>query len=186
MAGLSVGSLLAMAYVDYATGFEVVFSAAYLLPVVLCAWHFGRGAVWAMALASGAAGWLVDWGHPYSHPLIEIGNAFMCFVVTLVVGLVLHALRHTLRERQQTNERLQAALERVQQSTAEILRLQNGLQVICSWTNRVKVGEQWMSAEEFLTTQLHLKISHGISPEASDTWLAARRKLPGSELDPGL
>jgi len=38
MALASVLSLFAMAYVDYVTGYELVFSAAYLIPVSLCAW----------------------------------------------------------------------------------------------------------------------------------------------------
>jgi hypothetical protein len=45
--------------------------------------------------------------------------------------------------------------------------LQNGLQVVCAWTKQIKVGDQWMTPDEFLSTRLHLKISHGMSPEAT-------------------
>jgi hypothetical protein len=37
MAVVSFASLLLMACVDYVTGYELVFSAAYLIPVSLCA-----------------------------------------------------------------------------------------------------------------------------------------------------
>ncbi len=63
------------------------------------------------------------------------------------------------------NRDLQSALDELKRSTREIRKLQNGLQVVCAWTKQVKVGDKWMAPDEFLITQLHLKISHGISPE---------------------
>jgi hypothetical protein len=62
---------------------------------------------------------------------------------------------------------LQKALDELKRSTEEITKLQNGLQVVCAWTQQIKVGDKWMTPDEFLSTQLHLKISHGMSPEAS-------------------
>src|ERR1700744_5672917 len=169
MAVVSIVPLLAMAYVDYITGYELVFSAAYLLPVSLCAWYFGRREIWLMSLASGAASWFVDStsGHAYSHFMIQYWNSFMCFLVSLLAGLLLHRLKHILQERKQMNTELQLALDELKRSTEEIRKLQNGLQVVCAWTKRIKVGEQWMTPDEFLASQLHLKISHGMSPEAS-------------------
>lgn len=155
-----------MVYVDYVTGYELVFSAAYLIPVSICAWYFGRRTVWLMAIASGLASWLVDMGHSYSHFMIQYWNGTMCFLVSLGTGLLLYRLKLTLAERKQMNTDLQKALEELRQSTEEIRKLQNGLQVVCAWTKRIKVGEQWMTPDEFLTTQLHLQISHGMSPEA--------------------
>jgi hypothetical protein len=169
MAVVSVVSLLVMAYIDYITGYELVFSAAYLIPVALCAWYFGQLAIWLMSVASGLASWFVDMlsGHSYSHFMIQYWNSFTCFLVSLITGLLLHRLRHILNDRKQMNNDLQKALEELKHSMEEIRKLQNGLQVVCAWTKRIKVGEQWMTPDEFLTTQLHLKISHGMSPEAS-------------------
>ena len=169
MALASIASLLAMSYIDYVTGYELVFSAAYLLPVSLCAWYFGRREVWLMAIASGVAAWFVDaiYGHEYFHFMIEYWNSFTCLLITLITGLLLHRLKRTLEERKQMNVSLQKALEEIKRSTEEIRKLQNGLQVVCAWTQRIKVGEHWMTPDEFLTKQLHLKISHGMSPEAS-------------------
>jgi hypothetical protein len=50
MAIVALASLLAMVYIDYIMGYELVFSAAYLIPVSLCAWYFGQRAVWLIAV----------------------------------------------------------------------------------------------------------------------------------------
>lgn len=169
MAGASIISLLAMSYIDYITGYELIFSVAYLIPVSLCAWNFGRRAVWLMSVASGLASWFVDVlsGHSYSQYMVQYWNGFTCFLISLVTGLLLHRLKHTLEERTRMNIDLQKALEDLKRSTEEIRKLQDGLQVVCAWTHRIKVGEEWMTPDQFLKTQLRLKLSHGMSPEAS-------------------
>jgi K+-sensing histidine kinase KdpD len=166
MAVVSIISLLVMTCIDYLTGYELVFSAAYLIPVSLCAWYFGRRAIWSMSIASGLASLFADMGHPYSHFMLQYFNSFTCFLISLITGLLLHRFKSTLEERKQMNHDLQKALEELKNSTEEITKLQNGLQVVCAWTKQIKVGEQWMSPDEFLRTQLHLKISHGMSPKA--------------------
>ena len=169
MALASILSLFAMAYVDYITGYELVFSAAYLIPVSFCAWHFSRRAVLLMSIASGMAAFVVDAidGHSYAHFMIQYWNSFTCFLISLITGLLLLRLKRTLEDRKQMNLNLQQALEELKQSTEEIRKLQNGLQVVCAWTKQIKVGDKWMTPDEFLSSQLHLKISHGMSPAAS-------------------
>lgn len=169
MAVISMLSLVAMAYVDYITGYELVFSAAYLLPVALCAWYFGRKAVCLMSFASGLASWFVDGlsGHAYAQSMVQYWNGFTCFIISIITGLLLFRLKHILTERKKMNDELKNALEELKRSTEEIRKLQNGLQVVCAWTKQIKVGDQWMTPDEFLSSQLHLKISHGISPQAS-------------------
>lgn len=167
IAALAILSLAVMAYLDHATGNELVFSAAYLVPVAICGWHLSRWAVIAMAFAGGAATWTVDWigTHSYSHFIYHYGNSFACFLISAVVGLVLHRLRRTLLEREEKNAELRKALDELARSTAQIRHLQDGLQIVCAWTQRIKVGEEWMAPEEFLQKRLNLKLSHGISPE---------------------
>jgi hypothetical protein len=169
MAAASVISLVIMSYIDYITGYELVFSAAYLIPVSLCAWNFGRQAIWYMSAASGFASWFVDVlsGHSYSQFMVQYWNGFTCFLISIVTGLILQRLKRTLEEQTRMNSDLQRALEDLKNSTEEIRKLQNGLQVVCAWTHRIKVGEEWMTPDQFLKTQLHLKLSHGMSPEAS-------------------
>jgi glucose-6-phosphate-specific signal transduction histidine kinase len=144
MAVVSIVSLLLMAYIDYITGYEFVFSAAYLIPVSVCAWHFGRRAILMMSVANGLASWFTDIGHPYSHVVFQYWNSFACSLICLITGLLLHRLRYTLEERKMMNNDLQKALEELKRSTEEIRKLQNGLQVVCAWTKQIKVGERWI------------------------------------------
>jgi hypothetical protein len=168
MAGFSVLSLVLMAYIDYVTGHELIFSAAYLVPVALVAWRFGRGAVTAMSIAGGACTWMTDWlgGKPYSHFFYHYGNSFTCLFICLLVGFLIIHLKGVLDRQKRANDELRVALDEIRRSTEEIRRLQSGLQVVCAWTKRVKVGDEWMTPEQFLATRLGLKLSHGISPDA--------------------
>jgi hypothetical protein len=166
MAIASVASLMVMAYIDYFTGYELVFSAAYLIPVSLCAWYFGLRTILVMSIASGVAAWFMDKNHPYSHYMFQFWNSFTCLLISILTGLLLHRLKHTLEERKQVNNDLQKAPEELKGSMEEIRKLQSGMQVVCAWTNRIKVGDRWMTPDEFLSTQLHLNLTHGISPEA--------------------
>jgi hypothetical protein len=161
-----------MAALDFTTGQELAFSCAYLLPVSLTAWWFNRGAMIAVSTLSCAIAFVVDEldGYAYSHPGIQYWNASTCFVISIITGLVLERLKAVLTERQRANDELRAALEKLESSTQEIRNLQSGLQIVCAWTKRIKVGDGWMTPEEFLVSQLHLKLSHGMSPEALKEW----------------
>jgi K+-sensing histidine kinase KdpD len=167
MAVASVVSLAVMAYIDYVTGYDLVFSATYLLPVALCAWFLGKWETWLMSIAGGVTSWFVDRlsDHVYAHYSVQYWNGFVCFLICIVCGLFLLHLRRLMQERARTNEELRRSVEELARSMEEIRKLQTGVQVMCAWTKKIKVGEKWMSAEEFLTTQLHLKLSHGVSPE---------------------
>lgn len=53
----------------------------------------------------------------------------------------------------------------------EVQELQNQMQVVCAWTGRIKVDEQWMSISDFLSKRLNLTVTHGMSPEAVEKFL---------------
>jgi hypothetical protein len=53
--------------------------------------------------------------------------------------------------------------------------------VVCAWTKKIKAGERWMTPDEFLESQLQLKISHGMSPEASREFEAALERRTASK-----
>jgi hypothetical protein len=168
MVVLTIACLVLMAALDYVTGQELVFSCAYLIPVAMTAWWFQRRWMFVMSFASGITALIVDKfdGYEYSRPGIEYWNAFTCFLICIITGLVLSRLRQTLIERQKTNDELRTALEKLEASTLEIRKLQSGLQTVCAWTQRIKVGEEWMTPNEFLSSQLHLNLTHDISPDA--------------------
>lgn len=52
-----------------------------------------------------------------------------------------------------------------------IQELKNQMQVVCAWTGRIKVDEQWMSISDFLSKRLNLTVTHGMSPEAAEKFL---------------
>jgi hypothetical protein len=157
-----------MAALDYVTGQEIVFSCAYLVPISMTAWWFQRRWVIIMSIASAITAFIVDEldGYDYSHHIIQYWNALTCFVICIVAGLLISHLRRTLIEKQRVNANLRKALDELEASTAQVRKLQGDLQTICAWTKRIKVGEEWMTPEEFLRTQLHLNLSHGVSPQA--------------------
>jgi hypothetical protein len=56
------------------------------------------------------------------------------------------------------------------------------LQVVCAWTQRIQVEGKWVTLDEFLTSKLNVRISHGISPEA----LADIKRGLGKETPPDI
>jgi len=75
-------------------------------------------------------------------------------------------LRSINAEQIRIREELVKALEDLSRSTEEIRKLQNQLQVVCAWTKRIRVDDQWVDMDKFLAENLQIPISHGISPEA--------------------
>ena len=66
---------------------------------------------------------------------------------------------------------LSDVLEKVRRTSQEIQTLQAQLQVVCAWTKRIKVEGRWVPLDQFLAEKLHVKISHGMSPEAVEQFL---------------
>lgn len=68
-----------------------------------------------------------------------------------------------------TKQRLYEELAR---TNAELQQLQTQLLTVCAWTKRVRAGEKWQTIEDFLTTRLHLKVTHGISDQAREEFVS--------------
>jgi K+-sensing histidine kinase KdpD len=178
---LSLGVLLLVSYVDFATSDQFLFFVFYFVPVALCAWHLGQPAGLGMAVLSGLAWWLADrlGGHHYTAEFFSYWNGAICFVAFAMIGLVVGQLRQTLIRREQTNAELARSLADLRRSTEKIRELQDGLQVVCAWTKQIQVQGNWISIEEFLTRHLNIPLTHGIAPEA------VRRLLAESEGEAG-
>jgi hypothetical protein len=161
-------SLLVVSYVDYVTGYESLFFVFYFIPVALCAWFLCWRTTFALACLSGVSLFIVDKldGHPYSREAFRYWNSFMCFAAFALIGLVVYRLRLALHKEQHARQELAAALADLNHSTERIRHLQTNLQVVCAWTKRIRVDGQWIPLDQFLAKELHLSISHGISPEA--------------------
>ena len=168
---VSLVSLLCLAivsYIDYVTGDEFLFFVFYFIPVGWCGWYLGRLATLNLALFSGVCWFLADVlsGHHYSHEGIRYWNSFTCFLAFAVVGLALHHLKQSREKEQKSRRELEKALADLLDSTREIRKLQSELQVVCAWTQRLRLEGKWVTLDEFLTSKLNVRISHGISPEA--------------------
>jgi CheY-like chemotaxis protein len=53
----------------------------------------------------------------------------------------------------------------------EIKSLQEHAQVVCAWTDRIQIAGKWLKLTEFLSEHLHLKVTHGVSPEGKQQFL---------------
>ncbi len=51
---------------------------------------------------------------------------------------------------------------------------------ICSWSKRIRVNDaSWVSFEDFLSHYIGLHVTHGMSPEVAQRWVASGFKDPG-------
>src|SRR5580765_2143228 len=92
-AGLAI--LVVIGFVDYLTGFEVLFAAFYLLEVGLAAWFVGKGFGLVMSVLSVIV-WIggdVAAGAHYSRSFIPIWNAMILMVVYFSMVWILTNLR---------------------------------------------------------------------------------------------
>lgn len=105
LAGLAL--LVLIGFVDYLTGFEILFSVFYLLEVGLAAWFVGKGFGLLMSVLSVAV-WIggdMAAGARYSNPLIPIWNALILMVCYFIVVWLLTSLR-SLHQELETKVRL--------------------------------------------------------------------------------
>jgi diguanylate cyclase (GGDEF)-like protein len=84
--------------VDFLTGYEIVFSLFYLIPISLITWLTSRRFGMVMSLLS-AIVWLISdvaAENPYSHPVIYVWNTIMGFGFFIIVTLLLSTLKRAL------------------------------------------------------------------------------------------
>jgi diguanylate cyclase (GGDEF)-like protein len=97
LAGFLANCLVGIA--DYLTGYELVLSVFYVLPVALVSWYAGLALGLATAVIS-AGIWLtadIASGYSYSHPLIAVWNVIIRLALFAVVTYLLVALRKSMR-----------------------------------------------------------------------------------------
>jgi hypothetical protein len=164
----SLANLLVLSYVVYLAGYHFLFFVFFFIPVSLCGWYLGRLSVVCMAILSGVSWCLVDIlsAHQYPFEAFRYANSLICFLAFAIIGLLLQRLRRSLQEQLKVRQELEMALDEIKRSTEAVRRLQDQLQVVCAWTKRINVEGRWIALDEFLTNNLHTKITYGVSPEA--------------------
>ncbi|MEI7533687.1 MAG: hypothetical protein WCK57_04905 [Verrucomicrobiae bacterium] len=165
---VSLLTQVVVGFTDYATGYDLNLDILYFIPISICAWYLRRRDVFISAILGGLTWGYADIraGHLYNNPAYWYGNVLVSFASLLIMGMVVNSLGNNLRKQQLARLELEKMVFELRQSAAEIEKLQGQLQVVCAWTKRIRVAGKWLTFEEFLKQHLHLKLSHGISPEA--------------------
>ena len=86
-----------------------------------------------------------------------------------LAGIVMEQMALRLSARKTATSLLEA-LKRVR--TPDEL---NEFVTICAWTQKVKFDDKWISFDEFLVNKMGLKVSHGMNPEAMETFMTGKR-----------
>lgn len=93
-------------------------------------------------------------------------NIFMS--VCICTGLFLAAAAANERRFEAEQERL---IQKLQLSVEKVSRLEE-IVTFCAWTGKVRMDDEWVSVERFLSERYNLNISHGISDDAMKRILA--------------
>lgn len=170
--GIILGLFLlgVVAVSDHLTRYELGLSTYYLLPVVATAWFGGRWAGLACALVAGLLWVYVDYqfGSHYTSESYRYWRIFMMFGRFLGGALIISQLRISLGLAKRLAEEKEQALRELEAATAKLRELQGSFQTVCSWTKKIKDGEEWITLEEYLRRHLKIEVTHGISPEGRD------------------
>ncbi len=94
---IAVATVLAIAAVDWATGYEIRLAILYLVPIAISAWHGGRAAGCLVAAMSVGC-WMVSFRgtHVYSEPGYFYWEGATMVVTYLAFAELLHRLRRAL------------------------------------------------------------------------------------------
>ena len=97
---IAIGSVLIIivGIIDFLTGYELVFSLFYLIPISLVTWLTSRRFGMVMSLVSTIVWFISDVaaGSSYSHPLIYVWNAIIILGFFVIVTYLLSSLRSSL------------------------------------------------------------------------------------------
>jgi hypothetical protein len=166
---LATALVVAIGLVDYATTPQLSLGVLYFAPVAFAAWKINRPTALFFAAAATLTWALGDniAEISYSSPWFALWNAGARAFSFVLIALLVSALCAQKERLAVTNQRLQDAIKQSELLSARLAELQNDLQVICSWTNRIRSEGRWMRFEEFMQRNFSLSFTHGISEEAA-------------------
>ena len=137
---------------DYITGPYIFFPVFFILPVLLAAWHSGRGhaAVYALFFCAARFGLYFIRNMAWD-PFTEIANRIMHFgVLVLLASLTAHIARQTRKLRHRIT-----TLEGILPTCAhcKAIRDENG---------------EWTRIETYISDRTDAQFSHGVCPKCMD------------------
>lgn len=103
-------------------------------------------------------------------------------VVVLYLGKQLRGYEQGMRILHLERDRM---LEQANANLQEIQELKDILLTVCAWTSKIRQGDKWISASEFLSSRLGINVSHSISPEAMAETTAELSSLKNSSTRSG-
>jgi K+-sensing histidine kinase KdpD len=165
----SLAATLAVAWMDYATGLQLEFSAFYILPVLLAAWFAGRRWAAASALVNTMAWSVVDHlaGHFHPNFLYALWEFLDHALVYLLVAVAVGGLRAAIARQKSLNLQLSQALEEV----GEL----KGLLPVCAWCHKVRDDRgYWGQLETYIEARTQASFTHGICPDCQARVMAER------------
>jgi len=167
--GFAILLVLGVGLLDYVTTAQVALGILYFVAIAFAAWKINRTTALLMATLALGTWAAVDGlsSAAYSSPWIALWNGTARGLSFVLIALLVSALCEQKEKQAAINERLRKSIEETEKSAARIRELQNELQLICSWTNRIRSEGRWMRFEEFMQKNFDMKFTHGISEEAA-------------------
>jgi len=150
-------SVLAVAVLDYVTGYEIGVFAFYFIPVALGAWQEGRRAGFILALTCTTVWFVVDLAtvHTYSHEWYRYENAAIRGVAFIIVALLL--------------ARIKDLIEKEREHAARQIKELQGLLPICASCKKIRDDQgNWEQIESYIAARSPAQFSHGLCPECAE------------------
>ncbi len=169
--------LLAVAALDYMTGYELGFFVFYFLPISFAAWRLGLFSALITAILSAMIWFWMDalTGQVYRNNIIAVWNTVIRLASFIIIGWGLAWVHELLLKERQTTAELRRAL-------AEI-KILEGILPICASCKKIRSEQnEWQQMEAYITAHSKAQFSHGLCPECAKRYLA-EAGLAGGEAE---
>jgi len=154
--------LIVIGVVDYLTGYEIVLSLFYLIPISFAAWLGGRAPGIIISVLSLMTMTATDFiaGKAYQHYFVEAWNLLMHLGFFVVYAIVLSQVKADSDQRSLLVHDLQKALNEVKQLS--------GLLPICASCKKIRDDKgYWNEIETYISAHSEAQFTHGICPECT-------------------
>ena len=160
--------LAAVGIFDYGTTPQLALGILYLVPIAFASWKADRITGLLMAAVATVIWFTLDLvdGVQYSSPWVPLWNAAARAVSFVAIVLLVSTLCERQKQQMAVNGQLQKTIDEADRAAARVKELQGELQLICSWTNRIRSEGRWMRFEEFMQRNFQMNFTHGVSEEA--------------------
>lgn len=178
--------ILAIAILDYITGYEIAVSVFYLIPICDAVWYLGRRVGLTWAILSGVLLYATDHlnHHVYQNPLIPFWNTGVRLSFLILVMLLLDSLQKALREKEKAYREMQKAFDQ--------MRTIKGIIPVCHDCRRIRDDRgYWDSLETFVRNQSDAEFTSSLCPDCvchqSISWTEKKvKKLKAPKIKPVL